>query len=33
MKEILDDKVYLNIRFNKNIEILNEHTKIGLLGG
>ena len=25
--------MYLNIRFNKNIEILNEHTKIGLLGG
>ena len=29
----MDDKVYLNIRFNKNIEILNEQTKIGLLGG
>ena len=29
----MDDKIYLNIRFNKNVEILNEQTKIGLLGG
>jgi hypothetical protein len=33
IKELLDDKIYLSIKFNKNIEILNELTKIGLLGG
>jgi len=31
--ELLDDTVYLNIKFDRNIEILNENTKIGVLGG
>ena len=31
--EIVDDSIYLNIKFNKNIEILNENTRIGAIGG
>lgn len=31
--DLLDDTIYLNIKFDKNIEILNENTKISLLGG
>lgn len=33
IKESVDDTIYLNIRFNKNIEILNEKTRIGSIGG
>ena len=33
INEVVDDIVYMNIKFDKNIEILNENTKIGLLGG
>ena len=33
MSELLDDMVYMSIKFDKNIEILNENTKIGALGG
>lgn len=33
IKELLDDNVYMTIKFDKNIEILNENTKISALGG
>jgi hypothetical protein len=33
INEVVDDTLYLNIKFNKNIEILNEKTRIGSIGG
>lgn len=33
IREVLDDNIMINISFAKNIEILNENTKIGAIGG